>query len=233
MNKINVLYEDNHLIAINKTGGMLTHSDRTGDQTALELTKQYIKHKYSKPGAVFLQPVHRIDRPTSGILLFARTSKATNRMTNLFKAKQVKKIYYAISDHYPNYPQDKVLTNWLIKNEKRNTVQTTSSTNKQAKEASLSFSIIQEQNGQYLFKITPYTGRSHQIRVQLSQIGSPILGDFKYGSIVKTDHKSIALHAQFISFIHPVQKELLEISCPLPDKPWWINFSTNKKSSTR
>lgn len=220
---MNILFEDNHLIAINKPAGMLTHSDITGDKTALELTKSYIKKKYNKPGEVFLQPVHRLDRPTSGLLLFARTSKATVRMTKIFKERDCQKIYYALSDHLPQQFSGN-LEHFLEKNHKKNIVNASKKNVDNSKKAVLNYEVISSFNNLNLFKILPKTGRSHQIRVQLAEIGCPIIGDLKYGSKIKTDGRSIGLHAFSLSLIHPVRKNQLMIQCPFPDNEFWKSF---------
>jgi len=215
-----VLFEDNHLLAVNKKSGILVHGDQTGDKSLLETAKAYIKKKYNKPGDVFLQPVHRIDRPTSGLVLFARTSKATTRLTKLFKEKQIQKVYYALVTVKPPFKKDK-LTHYLLKNERNNTVKVVSESTQSAKESILEYELVKTVRDNYLLKIRPITGRSHQIRVQLSTIGCPIIGDFKYGSKQYTDGRSIALHAHELSFIHPTKKEQLKINCPLPQNKIW------------
>ncbi len=215
------LFEDNHLIAINKPAGVLTHSDKTGDETATDWVKQYIKKKYNKPGDVFLHPVHRLDRPTSGILLFARTSKALSRMTQQFKQRQPNKVYYALTDQKVSKPQGH-LVNYLVKNTSNNCVQVTNK--HQGKLAELDYEFMMQKHGLSLLKIEPKTGRSHQIRVQLANIGLPLIGDFKYGSKYKTDERAIGLHAGQLSFIHPVKKELITLHAALPDAPWWNLF---------
>lgn len=218
-----ILYEDNHLLAVNKKSGILVHGDQTGDESLLDLAKQYIKEKYHKPGAVFLQPVHRIDRPTSGIVLFARTSKATTRITKLFKAKEINKQYHAIVSKQPQSNKAR-LTNHLLKNSKNNTVNVVKPNLDKAKESILDYEIKKQIKGNILLRIVPITGRSHQIRVQLAHIGCPIVGDFKYGSKQYTDGRSIGLHASSLSFIHPIKKEQLTINCSFPENDIWRLF---------
>ena len=218
-----ILYEDNHLIAIYKKSGLLTHSDNTGDTTATELTKAYIKEKYNKPGAVFLNPVHRLDRPVSGLLLFAKTSKATERMATIFRKRNVDKLYVALTNHIPDDIEG-TLKDYLIKNKKHNVVKSVKQSVDYSKKAVLNYRLIGEMDGKYFLRIHPKTGRSHQIRVQLSEMGCPIVGDLKYDAKEKTDGRSIALHSYSLSFIHPVQKKELTIQCPLPKNELWENF---------
>lgn len=219
-----ILFEDNHLVAIDKKAGILTHSDKTGDKCATEQTKLYIKEKFSKPGAVFLTPVHRLDRPVSGLLLFARTSKATSRMTVAFKARETVKTYLAITNRKPKEPYGQ-LEHSLLKNSRTNTVSVVKNSTPKAKKAILDYELIQSINGYYLIKVTPLTGRSHQIRVQLSAMGCPIVGDLKYGSKEKTDGRSICLHSHKLSFTHPVKKEPIEITCEIPKTHFWRFFT--------
>ncbi len=215
-----VLYEDNHLLAVYKPSGLLVHGDQTKDESLLDIAKAYIKKKYNKPGAVFLQPVHRIDRPTSGIVLFARTSKATTRITKQFKAREINKVYHAIVSNRPanNFA---TLIHHLLKNERNNTVTVVQKNTANGKEAILSYQVIKHNQNKSLLMVKPITGRSHQIRVQLSHIECPIIGDFKYGSKVYTDGRSIALHASTLTLIHPTKKEQLIINCSLPKTKFW------------
>ena len=218
-----ILYEDNHLIAIYKESGMLTHSDNTGDTTATEKTKLYIKNKYNKPGKVFLQPVHRLDRPVSGLLLFAKTSKATERMADLFRKRNVDKLYVALTNFVPKDVNGK-LNDYLIKNKKHNVVKSVKQDVSYSKKAVLNYKLIGEMDGVYMLRIEPKTGRSHQIRVQLSEMGCPIIGDLKYNAKERTDGRSIALHSYALEFIHPVKKEPIRIYCPIPNNDIWENF---------
>ena len=224
MNSIEVLFEDNHLLAINKAAGMLVQGDETGDIPLVELCKQYIKKKYDKPGEVFLGVVHRLDRPVSGVVVFARTSKALTRMNELFRSREMQKIYWAIADQRPSPPEGH-LVHWRRKDVKKNK---TTACRKETKEAQLSelwYKLISKKGIRYLTEVRPLTGRSHQIRVQLADIGCPILGDLKYGSGVATGDGSIALHARSLSFVHPVKKEIIFIEAPTPTCDWWDDFS--------
>ena len=221
---MHVLYEDNHLLAVEKQAGELTHDDDTGDKTILDKAKGYIKEKYKKPGKVFLQPVHRLDRPTSGLLLFARTSKATTRMTEAFKRREVEKTYYALVTGYSGSLTGN-LSDYLRKNAKRNIVNVVAQNTHNSKFCSLTYHLESQIDGVSLLRIIPQTGRSHQIRVQLGKQGWPIIGDVKYGSTTKTDGRSIGLHANKLSFKHPTKKEQIDIDCPFPDNNLWRKFS--------
>ncbi len=227
MNPLDVCYEDNHLIAINKSCGVLVQGDETGDVPLVELTKQYIKEKHHKPGAVFLGVVHRIDRPVSGVVLFARTSKSLSRMNELFRTRETEKIYWAITDQRPSRPEG-TLTHWLLKDEKKNRTTAYSRETPGALHSELSYRVIEQHQGFYLLEVAPKTGRPHQIRVQLSDMGCPILGDVKYGSTSMTNPQSIALHARRLSFIHPVQKVPLTVQALPPNQSWWRSFDGKK-----
>ncbi len=217
----NVLFEDNHLIVINKPAGMLVQGDRTGDIPLVEYIKAYIKDKYNKPGKVFLGIPHRIDRPTSGILVFARTSKALERMNRLFKEREVEKTYWAVVKNCPKKKEGQ-LENFLFKNQQKNKSYALREEKKGTKKAILSYKWLGQSDHYHLLEVYPQTGRHHQIRVQLAAIGSPIKGDLKYGAPRSNKDASIHLHARKIKFIHPVQKEPLEIVAPPPmhDAVW-------------
>ncbi|MEZ4943450.1 MAG: RluA family pseudouridine synthase [Saprospiraceae bacterium] len=215
-----ILFEDNHLLAINKPAGWLVQGDRTGDETLTDWGKAYLKEKYAKPGAVFLHPVHRIDRPVSGAVLFARTDKALSRLTTSFRDRDVEKTYLAIVLRAPKVKTD-VLRHFLIKDEQRNLVQAFLAPSGQAKEALLKYSLKAPAGVNFLLEIHPLTGRPHQIRVQLANIGCPILGDLKYGAPEPLADASIALHSLRIELMHPVRKEPLAITAPLPETTWW------------
>jgi 23S rRNA pseudouridine1911/1915/1917 synthase len=220
---LKVLYEDNHLIAINKQCGDLVQGDETGDEPLSEKVKAYIKEKYNKEGAVFLGVIHRLDRPVSGVVVFARTSKALERMNALFKNRETQKKYWAIVDNQPTKPQAHLI-HWLRKNEQTNKVVHFSKETPDALKSELSYKIISERSGKYLLEVLPITGRSHQIRVQLSAIGCPIVGDLKYGSSVGLG-KSICLHSRSLAFEHPVKKTRIEIKAELPTSEFWNLFA--------
>ena len=218
-----VIYEDNHLLVVNKASGVLVQGDATGDIPLVDLCKKYIKDKYAKPGAVFLGVVHRIDRPVSGIVVLARTSKALERMNELFRERETKKTYWAIVINKP--PQEQgVLIHWLQKDEKKN--KTTAYTREKAGalHSELKYQIIGHNSGHFLLEVNPVTGRPHQIRVQLASMGCPIKGDLKYGSPAANEDGSICLHARQLGFIHPVKKEPILLEAPLPDKEYWRYF---------
>lgn len=223
MKGIEVLYEDNHLLAVNKPAGILVHSDITGDPTMAEYAKVYIKKKYNKPGDVFLGVIHRLDRPVSGVLLFARTSKALVRMNQLFKDRSIKKSYHAITSFRPPELAQRI-THYIVKDSEKNTSKAFSKQKKDSKQAILDYELIGEIDHQILLNINPVTGRPHQIRAQLKAIGTPIIGDLKYGHPTPNTDKSICLHCKSLSFIHPVTKKDLLITAPYPTLPIWRNF---------
>ncbi len=218
-----VIYEDNHLLIINKEPGVLVQGDRTGDVTLIELLKDYIKEKYDKPGDVFLGCVHRLDRPVSGVVVFARTSKALERMNEIFRSRKVQKTYWAIVRRKPN-PEKGKLTHWLIKDEEKNQVKTYEYDVPGSLKAELNYRLIGKINEHYLVEVEPITGRPHQIRAQLAAIGCPIRGDIKYGYDRPTLDKKIYLHARRLYFIHPVKKEPLVVKAPVPNDPFWEEF---------
>jgi Pseudouridylate synthases, 23S RNA-specific len=218
-----VLYEDNHLLIINKLPSEIVQGDKTGDICLLEEVKAYIKEKYNKPGNVFAGLVHRIDRPVSGAVVFAKTSKALSRMTGKIKERDFHKTYLALVKNHPPKEAD-ILENYLVKNEKQNKSYVTSPSTSGAKLAKLSYHVIGKSDNYYLVEIELYTGRHHQIRVQLSSIGCPIKGDLKYGYPRSNHDASISLHAYKISFEHPIQKTLIEVIAPLPKTSPWNAF---------
>ena len=216
-----VLYEDNHIIAVNKTCNEIVQGDKTGDTPLSEIVKAYIKDKYNKPGEVFLGVTHRLDRPTSGVVLFARTSKALTRLNEMFKShEKIKKTYWAIVQNAPKQPQAR-LENWLVRNEKQNKSYIASPNAKDAKLAVLTYSTIATSDNYTLLEIQLETGRHHQIRCQLAAIGCPIKGDLKYGAKRSNPDGGISLHARKIAFIHPVSKQEICITAPIPNDSLW------------
>lgn len=218
--KLEVLFEDNHLIAVNKISGDIVQGDKTGDQPLNEIVAAHLKEKYNKPGDAFVGTIHRIDRPVSGIVLFAKTSKALARMNAQFQDKEVQKTYWAVVKNHP--PQQmETITHHLLRNRQKNKSFAYAHKYKDSKESTLKYEVIKKLERYFLLEVTPFTGRHHQIRVQLSTIGSPIKGDVKYG-FDRTNHDaSIHLHARKINFIHPVTKEIIEIIAPTPNEVIW------------
>jgi len=215
---LEVLYEDNHLIAINKKSGDIVQGDKTGDTPLSDFVKAYIKKKYNKPGEVFLGTIHRLDRPTSGIVLYARTSKALTRMNEQFREKQVQKTYWAVVDNMPPNTSG-TLESYLQKNQKQNKSYITKRV--EGKHAVLDYKLLKELDKFYHLEIKPKTGRHHQIRVQLANIGCIIKGDLKYGAKRSNKDASIHLLAQKLEFIHPVKKKPVSITAPAPKDSVW------------
>ena len=211
-----IVYEDNHLLVINKKAGQLVQSDKTGDESLLESIKNFIKIRDKKPGNVFLGLVHRIDRPTSGLVIYAKTSKALSRLTQMLKVREINKIYWAIVPK-EMISQSQRLVHFLKKNEKNNKAIVFPKPTDGAKEAILTYNIIQIFDNYQLLEINLETGRHHQIRAQLSKIGIPIKGDLKYGAPRSNPDGGISLHARKLEFIHPVTKEKLEITAEIPE----------------
>ncbi len=219
-----ILYEDNHLIIVNKACSEIVQGDKTGDESLIDKLKAYIKEKYNKPGEVFLGLVHRLDRPTSGIVIFARTSKALSRMNQIFKDKNIKKIYWAVVDKPP--PQESgYLEHYLLKNQKQNKSYAYERQKANTKKASLSYSLKGRTNRYYLLEVELHTGRHHQIRAQLAKIGLHIKGDLKYGFPRSNPDGGIHLHARMVEFVHPVKKELLKIVAEPPEDVLWNEFN--------
>jgi len=218
-----ILYEDNHLIVINKPAGMLVQGDKTGDMPLNELMKLYIKEKYNKPGEVFLGVTHRIDRPVSGVLLFARTSKALARLNEMFRKKEFQKTYWAVVGNRPA-GENGTLEHYLIKDQVRNKSKAYKTEKKNTKHAVLNYTLLQASQKYFLLEILPQTGRHHQIRVQLASIQCPIKGDIKYGFNRTNKDASIHLHARKISFTHPVKKTPIVITASVPqhDALWKV-----------
>ncbi len=223
---LEILFEDNHLIVINKKPGELTQGDNTNDETLGDKVKVYLKKKYNKPGNVYLGITHRLDRPTSGIIIFAKTSKALTRLNELFRKNDIKKTYWAVVKSI-NKKGPKKLENFLIKNQKQNKSYVTENSNKKAKNAILYFNSILELQKYSLLNIKLETGRHHQIRTQLSHIGFPIKGDLKYGFPRSNKDGSINLHSRKINFTHPVSKKNIEVIANPPKNNIWdlcLNF---------
>jgi 23S rRNA pseudouridine1911/1915/1917 synthase len=218
-----VLYEDNHLIVVNKVSGEIVQGDKTGDAPMSDYVKAYIKEKYNKPGEVFLGTVHRIDRPVSGLVIFARTSKALERMNAMFREKNIQKTYWAVVKNKPKKEHD-TLISYLWKNEKQNKSYATSVPKPGALLSELEYQILNSSDNYSLLEVLPKTGRHHQIRVQLSSMGSPIKGDLKYGFNRSNENGSIHLHARAIEFEHPTTHELIKIIAPPPADPLWDYF---------
>ncbi len=221
-----ILFEDNHLIAINKPPGLLAQGDHTGDEPLGEYVKRYIKDRYNKPGDVFLGVIHRLDRPVSGAVIFARTSKALERMSRLFAERKVEKTYWAVTNHRPN-PISGHLTHFIKKDESKNFVKVYDKLSNRvpdAKKAELAYELIGEIGNNFLVEVELHTGRSHQIRAQLAKIGCPVRGDVKYGYPKPNRDGSIHLHCRSLSFVHPVKKEPVTIRANPPEEQVWNLF---------
>lgn len=217
---LQILFEDNHLIIINKRAGDIVQGDKTGDRPLNEIVKAYIKDTYNKPGNVYLGVVHRLDRPTTGIVIFSKTSKALSRLNKLFADKEINKTYWAVVKDVPQKAEG-TLIHWLKKNSKNNKSTVFDNEFKDGKKAILHYKRIKSLNNYHLLEVNLETGRHHQIRAQLSRIGSPIKGDLKYGFDRGNTNASIHLHARYISFVHPVKNEVINILAPLPKDAVW------------
>lgn len=218
-----VLYEDNHLLVVNKDAGILVQGDETGDMPLSERAKEYVKERYGKPGDVFLGVVHRLDRPVSGVVVLARTTKALERMNALFREKETTKIYWALVKDRPVLSEG-TLVHWLLKDEKKNKTTAFKQETAGALRSELNFRVIGSSEDRWLLEVNPVTGRPHQIRVQLASMGCVISGDVKYGDQTGNPDGSIYLHARKLSFVHPVKKEPMTFEAPLPDMGRWKYF---------
>ncbi len=224
--KDTVLYEDNHLLIVNKAAGEIVQGDKTGDTPLSEKAKLYLKEKYNKPGKVYMGVVHRLDRPTSGALIFARTDKALGRLNKMLREHEIKKTYWAVVEKAPAIPQGELIS-FLKKNPKNNKSYVVSKNTNGAQEAILTYKHITSSDKYHLIEVELQTGRHHQIRVQLSQIGCIIKGDLKYGAKRSNPDASISLHARYLKFIHPVKKEEMTITASVPNDPLWMYFQNS------
>ena len=226
---MNVLYEDNHIIIINKNNNDLVQGDKTGDTSLDHKVKHYLKEKYNKPGNVFLGVVHRLDRPVSGAVLFAKTSKALSRLNQMFKEQKIDKTYWAIVKQKPDPPVG-ILQHYMVRNHKKNKSYAYDEPKEESKKAELSYRCVAGSDHYHLLEIKLHTGRHHQIRSQLSKIGSPIKGDLKYGFDRSNKDGGISLHARKIEFIHPVKNEKMSVVAPPPEDNLWIFFKQMLKN---
>ncbi|WP_303003810.1 RluA family pseudouridine synthase [Bacteroides congonensis] len=218
-----VVYEDNHIIVVNKTASEIVQADKTGDTPLSETVKQYLKEKYQKPGNVFIGVTHRLDRPVSGLVIFAKTSKALTRLNEMFRTSEVKKTYWAVVKNAPEETEGE-LVHFLVRNEKQNKSYAYDKEVPKSKKAVLDYRLIGRSENYYLLEVDLKTGRHHQIRCQLAKMGCPIKGDLKYGSPRSNPDGSICLHARRVRFTHPVSKELIELEAPLPEGNLWKGF---------
>lgn len=218
-----VIYEDNHIIAVNKTCSEIVQGDKTGDEPLSDILRNWLKERYNKPGNVFLGVTHRLDRPVSGVVLFAKTSKALSRLNEMFRQGEIKKTYWAVVKKLPE-PQEGELVHYLVRNEKQNKSFAYPEEKPDSKKAVLSYKTVAHSSRYFLLEIDLKTGRHHQIRCQLAKIGCPIKGDLKYGFERSNKDGGISLHARRISFIHPVSKKFLTIEAPVPDDDVWKAF---------
>lgn len=219
----NIIYEDNHLLVINKPGGMLSQGDQTGDASIVDMYKHYLKKKYNKPGNVFLGLVHRLDRPVSGVMVLAKTGKALSRLTGQFREKTIEKYYYALVKTKPPLPAQQ-LEHYLLKNRKQNKSYVNKTSGKEAKKAVLDYKTVGASDNYHLLKVRLLTGRHHQIRCQLAHIGCPVKGDLKYGFPRSNPDGGISLHAGELEITHPVSKERKVFTAPFPDGDIWHLF---------
>lgn len=218
-----ILYEDNHIIVVNKTCSEIVQGDKTGDKPLSEMVQEYIKEKYAKPGNVFIGVTHRLDRPVSGLVVFAKTSKALSRLNEMFRTHNLTKRYWAIVKNRPP-KEEELLTNYLVRNERINKTFVYDKQVKEGKLSKLSYKVIAKSENYYLLEIDLMTGRHHQIRAQLAHIGCPIKGDLKYGFDRSNKDGGISLHARNVKFIHPVSQKEIDIVAPVPDDTLWKAF---------
>ena len=218
-----VVYEDNHIVVVNKTSSEIVQGDKTGDTPLSEMVKQYLKEKYNKPGNVFIGVTHRLDRPVSGLVVFAKTSKALPRLNEMFRNGEVKKTYWAIVKECPKETEGE-LVHYLVRNEKQNKSYAYDKEVKNSKKAVLHYKLIGQSQNYYLLEVDLKTGRHHQIRCQLAKMGCPIKGDLKYGSPRSNPDGSICLHARTVQFVHPVSKEMIRLTAPVPEGNLWNGF---------
>ena len=223
---MNVVYEDNHIIIVNKQSGEIVQGDKTGDTPLSDIVKQYIKEKYNKPGNVFLGVVHRLDRPVSGLVVFAKTSKALSRLNEMFRTGDVHKTYWAIVKKNDIAPEA-TLTGRLTRNERQNKSYAHNRELPGAKKAVLSYKVRSMSDNYMLLEVRLMTGRHHQIRCQLAHMGCPIKGDLKYGSPRSNPDGSISLMSRRVEFVHPVSKETIAVEAPLPDDRLWLALAQN------
>lgn len=218
-----VVYEDNHIIVVNKTSSEIVQGDKTGDTPLSETVKQYLKEKYNKPGNVFIGVPHRLDRPVSGLVVLAKTGKALARLNEMFRNGEVKKTYWAIVKECPKETEDE-LVHYLVRNEKQNKSYAYDKEVKNSKKAILHYKLIGHSQNYYLVEVDLKTGRHHQIRCQLAKMGCPIKGDLKYGSPRSNPDGSICLHARSVEFVHPVSKKQIALTAPVPEGNLWNGF---------
>ena len=218
-----VVYEDNHIIIVNKTASEIVQGDKTGDTPLSETVKQYLKEKYNKPGNVFIGVTHRLDRPVSGLVVFAKTSKALSRLNDMFRNGEVEKTYWAVVKNAPA-SEERTLVHYMVKNEKQNKSYAYDKEVKGSKKAILDYKLIGHSQNYFLLEVNLHTGRHHQIRCQLAKMGCPIKGDLKYGSSRSNPDGSICLHARRIQFVHPVSKNEIILEASVPDSVLWKSF---------
>ncbi len=226
------LYEDNHVIIVSKSAGEIVQGDKTGDTPLSETVKTYIKEKYQKPGNVFLGVVHRLDRPVSGVVIFARTSKALARLNEMFRTGAVQKTYWALVQNLPR-EEEATLTHYLVRNEQKNKSFAYSTERSGAKKAVLDYRVIGHTDRYHLLEVHLHTGRHHQIRCQLAAMGCPIRGDLKYGAARSNPDGSISLHARRIRFEHPVSHQIIEVVAPCPTEGPWLAFTKPEESQSQ